>query len=367
MTDVAEPAPGSTGGLRIPSVAWSRPIGLACDRVSRPRVPGLIDDGEWAGVPIGGLGSGSIGRSFRGDVSRWHLEVGRHAFRPVAADGFSVFVERSGRQRGARPLDAPPGWRAARVGLRPARRRRDVPRAVPAGVAGVRAGRRSAASGSPASSCRRSSPTTTSGARSRSARTSGGSRTRATRRGPSGCCSRGPTRSAGGPTESPVAGPRQEAVRDADGVAIVYHDGGSGPAGPPGDVRDCRGGGRRGRPGGTRAVRRPVRPRPVGGLRGGRTADRRRRRRGPPAGARRRVDRRRGLGDRHARARRGADDPVRGCVGPAGHRVRRRAALVEAAHARRGAGRAAGRWTSRATRWRRRRPGGPRSRRGSGR
>ena len=61
MTDIAESAPGSTGGLRIPSVAWSRPIGLPVDRVSRPRVPGLIDDGEWAGVPIGGLGSGSIG------------------------------------------------------------------------------------------------------------------------------------------------------------------------------------------------------------------------------------------------------------------------------------------------------------------
>jgi non-lysosomal glucosylceramidase len=94
VTDVAETVPGSSGGLRIPSVAWSRPIGLACDRVSRPRVPGLIDDGEWTGVPIGGLGSGSIGRSFRGDVNRWHLEVGRHAFRPVAADGFSVFVGR---------------------------------------------------------------------------------------------------------------------------------------------------------------------------------------------------------------------------------------------------------------------------------
>jgi non-lysosomal glucosylceramidase len=55
-------------------------------------VPGLIDDGEWAGVPIGGLGTGSIGRTFRGDVSRWHLEVGGHVFRPVAADVFSVFV-----------------------------------------------------------------------------------------------------------------------------------------------------------------------------------------------------------------------------------------------------------------------------------
>ncbi|MBA2381273.1 MAG: hypothetical protein H0V73_04105, partial [Chloroflexi bacterium] len=40
----------------------------------------MIDDGEWAGVPIGGLGTGSIGRTFRGDFGRWHLEVGKHRF-----------------------------------------------------------------------------------------------------------------------------------------------------------------------------------------------------------------------------------------------------------------------------------------------
>ena len=52
----------------------------------------MVDDGEWAGVPIGGLGTGSIGRTYRGDVARWHLEVGRHRFEPVAADGFALYV-----------------------------------------------------------------------------------------------------------------------------------------------------------------------------------------------------------------------------------------------------------------------------------
>ncbi len=52
----------------------------------------MIDDGASAGVPIGGLGTGSIGRTHRGDAARWHLEVGRHAFAPVAADGFAIFV-----------------------------------------------------------------------------------------------------------------------------------------------------------------------------------------------------------------------------------------------------------------------------------
>lgn len=56
----------------------------------------MIDDGPWGGVPMGGLGTGSIGRTHRGDAARWHLEVGRHAFGSVAADAFSVFVGRPG-------------------------------------------------------------------------------------------------------------------------------------------------------------------------------------------------------------------------------------------------------------------------------
>ncbi|MFL5778502.1 MAG: non-lysosomal glucosylceramidase [Chloroflexota bacterium] len=52
----------------------------------------MVDDGEFAGVPIGGLGTGSIGRTYRGDAARWHLEVGRHRHEPVAADGFSLYV-----------------------------------------------------------------------------------------------------------------------------------------------------------------------------------------------------------------------------------------------------------------------------------
>jgi len=56
----------------------------------------MIDDGPWGGVPIGGMGSGSIGRTHRGDVARWHLEVGKHVFAPVPADGFALYVGRSG-------------------------------------------------------------------------------------------------------------------------------------------------------------------------------------------------------------------------------------------------------------------------------
>ena len=72
----------------------------------------MVDDGEWAGVPIGGLGTGSIGRTFRGDAARWHLEVGQHRFEPVAADGFSPCVGLArGRRRGVGQAGAAVRWR----------------------------------------------------------------------------------------------------------------------------------------------------------------------------------------------------------------------------------------------------------------
>ena len=70
--------------LRIPAAAWSHPIGLGYDPAPRPRVAGpMIDDGPWAGVPIGGIGAGSIGRTQRGDFARWHLRIGEHRFESV--------------------------------------------------------------------------------------------------------------------------------------------------------------------------------------------------------------------------------------------------------------------------------------------
>ena len=87
------PRPTTSAWPAIPRGAWRRGIGVPAERVGRPRVAlPILDDGEFSGVPIGGLGTGSIGRTYRGDVARWHLEVGRHRHEPVAADGFSLFV-----------------------------------------------------------------------------------------------------------------------------------------------------------------------------------------------------------------------------------------------------------------------------------
>ncbi|KAK7292521.1 hypothetical protein RIF29_08303 [Crotalaria pallida] len=46
------------------------------------------------GVPLGGIGSGSIGRSFRGEFQRWQLLPLKCEEKPVLANQFSVFVSR---------------------------------------------------------------------------------------------------------------------------------------------------------------------------------------------------------------------------------------------------------------------------------
>ncbi|KAK3244800.1 hypothetical protein CYMTET_45604 [Cymbomonas tetramitiformis] len=50
--------------------------------------------GPYAGVPLGGIGCGCIGRGFRGDFRRWSLAPGRYNHTPLAVDQFSVRVNR---------------------------------------------------------------------------------------------------------------------------------------------------------------------------------------------------------------------------------------------------------------------------------
>jgi non-lysosomal glucosylceramidase len=79
--------------------AWRRPIGVPYagpERVVSGGFTPLVDDGPWGGVPLGGMGAGSIGRTHRGDFARWHLDVGRHRFETIPADQFSVYVAKGG-------------------------------------------------------------------------------------------------------------------------------------------------------------------------------------------------------------------------------------------------------------------------------
>ncbi|KAH9750589.1 non-lysosomal glucosylceramidase [Citrus sinensis] len=51
------------------------------------------------GVPLGGVGSGSIGRSYRGEFQRWQIFPRECEDKPVLANQFSVFVSRSNGQK----------------------------------------------------------------------------------------------------------------------------------------------------------------------------------------------------------------------------------------------------------------------------
>jgi hypothetical protein len=46
--------------------------------------------GPFGGCPIGGMGSGSVGRGFRGDFRRWSLAPGKYIHKVIDADQFSI-------------------------------------------------------------------------------------------------------------------------------------------------------------------------------------------------------------------------------------------------------------------------------------
>ena len=53
-----------------------------------------INMGLDQGVPLGGMGGGSIGRGWRGDFRRWMMRPGKFFYKSVFADQFSLFVQR---------------------------------------------------------------------------------------------------------------------------------------------------------------------------------------------------------------------------------------------------------------------------------
>jgi len=56
-----------------------------------------IDDGYNQGVPIGGLGCGSIGRGYMGDFARWHLRTGAHEYHPSLPNQFHLRIKGTNR------------------------------------------------------------------------------------------------------------------------------------------------------------------------------------------------------------------------------------------------------------------------------
>ena len=95
-------------GDSIPKIAWKRGIGdpLANPGTRKPLLTDLIDDGYWQGAPVGGFGSGTFSRTYRGDFSRWHLKAGVHKYETVYPDQFAVYEKSEGAPRGHRPGSA---------------------------------------------------------------------------------------------------------------------------------------------------------------------------------------------------------------------------------------------------------------------
>ena len=88
-------------GDNIPKAAWKRGIGQPLENAGG-RKPALdpsqmIDDGYWQGAPVGGFGSGTFSRTYRGDFARWHIKAGVHKYETVWANQFAMYQKSEGR------------------------------------------------------------------------------------------------------------------------------------------------------------------------------------------------------------------------------------------------------------------------------
>jgi non-lysosomal glucosylceramidase len=119
--------PSIVSSQTIPAETWSRAIGDPFTTAMTAKE--IIDDGPWQGLPLGGLGAGTISRTYRGDFARWHLDIGRHLYRSNAVDQFSLRV-RSGEAGSVdsrvlsvyRPEDGSLSWWNWDVNVKPGNR-----------------------------------------------------------------------------------------------------------------------------------------------------------------------------------------------------------------------------------------------------
>ena len=102
------PCPEDDSGVPE-AVAWSHPIGDPSVSRGSPRCRGrCVDDGEAAGAPLGGMGAGTLGRTYKGDFAQWHLRPGTHTHAPAAHTFAAVRVD--GLATVLSSLDAHGGW-----------------------------------------------------------------------------------------------------------------------------------------------------------------------------------------------------------------------------------------------------------------
>ncbi len=92
-------APVLFAGDAIPKAAWKRGIGQPLEHAGGAKpalLPGMIDDGYWQGAPVGGFGSGTFSRTYRGDFARWHIKGGVHKYQTVWANQFAMYQKAEG-------------------------------------------------------------------------------------------------------------------------------------------------------------------------------------------------------------------------------------------------------------------------------
>ena len=84
----------------IPKAAWRRPIGLPLKNPGVPWEGTGTNNGYWQGAPVGGFGSGTFSRTYRGDFARWHIKAGVDKYEVSYANQFAMFQQVQGQPKG---------------------------------------------------------------------------------------------------------------------------------------------------------------------------------------------------------------------------------------------------------------------------
>ena len=94
--------------------AWRTALPWAPRTAQHRKIAGQLDTGPDAGVPIGGIGAGTITRGVNGGFTRWTLKTGQVFRFELPENGFAIWHEGHGA-RALRPT-APDGWPADPAG-----------------------------------------------------------------------------------------------------------------------------------------------------------------------------------------------------------------------------------------------------------
>jgi len=81
----------------IPKEAWKRKIGEPLELPGKTKIIGFegglpnFDDGYFNGMPLGGFGAGTFSHTFRGDFTRWHMDIGKHNHKTLFPCQFGIY------------------------------------------------------------------------------------------------------------------------------------------------------------------------------------------------------------------------------------------------------------------------------------